>query len=242
MRERLAEHAPTLRRDASVHISRRDADLLVDLERIGLHVSSIALAGEPRRALRRLRRSYGELEWVGVDCRPLETRRQVSAIAALLREEFSRNPQFGDFVPSRRFLSAHSTVLRGEIECASGNQWVLVHGSKVVGHFGFSYIPRSSFGQPIGAFGVTLHRDVQGMGLAKVAYATMLERMVKLGIRMVLGMTSQPPVMHLSAIMGRSLFGYELRAGRAWFPREHFCYPRGYPRTRLTPAVRRAST
>jgi hypothetical protein len=225
MRECIARHADALRGEVSVHVSVRDADLLLDLERIGVHTRSIWLAGHPKRLLSRLRRAYGALEWEGIECRPLETKRQIAAMTALTREEFSRNPQFGERAASRRFLRAHFDDLARELAAGKRNRWVLMRGSELVGHFGFPHRPMSSFGSSVAAFGVTLRRDIQGKGYAKVAYRTMLDRMNELGVRLVIGMTAQPPVMHLSAVMGRRLFGYELSAGPATFAREHFRYP-----------------
>lgn len=225
IRERLAAHRRLFTDEVAAHVTLRDEHLVPDLERAGMHLDSIQLAGDPRRALHRLRRRYGEPGWTSVECRPLESLRQVRAVVALTRAEFTRNPRFGAFASRPRFVRSFTAALRADLDRAIGNQWVLVRGSDVVGHFGFNHFAQSALGCSVAAFGVTLDRSLQGAGLAKIAYRTMLERMVELDVGLVVGITAQPPVMHMSAVMGRRLIGYEMSTGRAWFPREHFQYP-----------------
>ena len=233
LRTKLLERRAFFNEDTLLQLDGELRSLLPTLARCGVHVHSLILSGDPGASLRALERHYRELDWEStIDFRVerIRTTAQAAAILRIIREEFTRNPQFGSFLATPIYLKRERARLLEECRQPYGKYTtyvILDRTNRVRGAFGFERRPRASrVGQTNAGVFLDFGRDIQGRGLARRAYATMFRRMIELGIRVYIGGTAQKPVLKLSRLMGRPRFEYAMSGGRPYFPLRYFRYPK----------------
>ena len=223
MKKKLNSHAKWFGRPFSVRLDSGNRALLPFFRKHGVHIQSVLLGGCPQVASRELKKHYGVLDWGAhpeFEISEVRTETEVDAVIQIMRKEFARNPQFGDFVGSAAFLA----IEKREILKNLHTNFLIHSQGKIVGHFGV-IIHRSVFlGKSEASLGINFSRSIQGKGLAKFAYAKLLHLAAKRGVDLISGGTSQKPVLKLSKIMKRPLLSYQLQSKDPYFPASYFKY------------------
>ena len=223
---KLRAHADLLGKGTTVNLAPEDAKLLPTFARLGIHPEALVLAGDPRRALRGLRRVYGDLGGAelpdGLRIAPVTTAAHVRESLRIIETEFRRNPRFGWFVASPHFLGILRQKLEGARKERRPSEFVVLDGRRVVGHFGFHFKKTGWLGRPTADLGLNFSAELQGRGFAKHAYHHLLTQAAARGARIFVGSTGQTPVLRLSQVMERRIIAYSLRAGEPLFPPGHF--------------------
>jgi len=201
--------------------------LLAPLYEAGVHIDSVVLWGTSRAALAALERRHPSLDWpleYAID--PVRTESHVLAALALLTAEFTRNPQFGQFVTDPKFLERERQGLREHARAGAATKFVIQMDGRIVGYFGMAVIRQHPVWGSVGSPMLCFDPRFQGRGLSKYAYATLLRRMRALRVPTFIGHTAQPPTMRTGQEMEREVFSYSMRNGVADFPLSHFRYAR----------------
>lgn len=194
--------------------------LLPALLKSGFSIDSLILDGDPRgslKALLRKQRPPTDLSHLGLQFRPA-TRNDIANILEISRKEFSRNPQYGWFCASPKFLRAQRKELTDAIRAGDHSHYVIERSGKFLGYFGSDATNRAK------QAGISLifDRKIQGKGIAKTAYLILLNDMVRKKVARYRGGTSQLPVMNIAKLMNRRLVLILLRYHAGYFPKEHF--------------------
>ncbi len=107
------------------------------------------------------------------------------------------------------------------LECS----WVIRSGGERLGAFGLSpYFDHPIYGNVAG-IDVMLEPEIQGNGVGRAAYATMMKRAAELQIENIRGTTSNPAVVHMAVGMNRQLNGWFFRRRGPYLPATAFDYP-----------------
>lgn len=189
----------------------------------GVGIDSLQLFGRPKEALARLladRDVPRDLSQWGVSSEPL-TPELIDAVLALSRETFRREPQYCWFGANEAFLRYKKAELERDLAHASHVQRVLFRDGRVVGHCSASVRPDDPLWGPIAGLSLNLVPELRGRGMLRALYRDLLEAAVERGARAMKGGTSQPPVIHLAALMKRPLHALVLRRN-ARTPESHF--------------------
>lgn len=191
----------------------------------GLGIDSIVLLGETEAALDALvaDRDPPPLEAFGLTAGPVETADEADAVTALTRDAFTCEPGWCWFGARPRNLAR----LRAGLLVGAGGRdpddltEVVRRDGRVVGCVQLDVERDSALWGTLSGVGLVLHPDERGRGLLASLYRRAFERLRAAGVPRFKGGTSQPPVMRLGRLMGRTLHAVHLRVG-ATFPRGHF--------------------
>ena len=190
------------------------------LQRRGFGVDSITLLGRPGVALSRL-----------ISDRPIRALpsnlrfepmlpKHVDPVLELQREVFTASPEFCFFGANKRYLRDRRPILLAQLEPPDHLERVLLLNDEPVGHVGATVDPDNAFWGPCAGMSLLLAPRLQGRGLLRALYATLLSGMVERGARTFKGGTNQPPVLKLARVMGRPLESLLMRPGGSLQPRQ----------------------
>jgi hypothetical protein len=213
--ELLADPPPGL--ELSLAAADREHLPLVDDD--ASHVHCAILGGRVHTA----RRGLGavdvaaSLEAEGLGLRRLEAE-DVDTVLGWKRAWFTAHPEFGSHCASPAYLDAERAEMTEELAADVHDLWVLTRRGDPAGFFSFVPCESASWGR-FGSLDLLLTAPLRGRGLARVAYAHMLERMRDRGVVALRGGTSQPGVLHLARVMKRPTVAWVIKAGPAVVPR-----------------------
>lgn len=175
----------------------------------GFGIDSVSMLGAPALALTRLMADRPvDREHPAVRIAPL-TPADVDAVVDLSRQVFRETPAYCWFGANPVFLEARALDLG---QPARGPREVLWRDDRVVGFWSAEVDPSPFWGRAAGMDFVLLP-EIHGLGLARVGYRRLLEGLVADEVPIFKGGTNQPPVLHLSRLMGR-------RPWQTWIRRE----------------------
>ena len=196
-------------------------ELFHRLVELGLGVDSVILVGDTRSSLSRLANSEKNAAGQDVDIRKL-TWKDIDAVVELERVVNTATPQFCWFGRTESFLQQERDRLsRYFSEESLDVRNVIVNGdNEVVGYFGASVDNNPHWGR-CGGMVFVLAPELQGKGLARQLYLTVLRQMLDRGVSRFKGGTSQPGIMKLSRVMGREVAAWVFRRGTP-FSVSHF--------------------
>lgn len=183
------------------------------LARGDLGINAVVQVGRVEHALRNL----GEVPALpeGVTMR-VQRPTDVDALIALRLEVFRKEPDYFWFGASDAFVERARQVIVANGEKEHG--WVLVRDGRVVGQFEYTdRNPCVHHGRSAG-IGLIFDESLRGLGLSKIAYATLLGSMAAEGIPWFKGTTARKPVLHLGRRMGRGVIGVWLRRNHTFPP------------------------
>jgi len=228
IRTLLKKHRAFFTSEFVMLLDAQNLNFLEDLSSLNIHIESVILAGEPRKAILSLKKKYGNLKWekyTEFPGRELRTAKEVDAVMKTLKREFTRDPQFGWFVASKAFLARERKMLNRERKKPLATHFIIINDrGNIAGHFGFEIDQNNIFGHRMASMALNFDQSIQGKGLAKLAYFLLLKKMIKLKIGIFQGGTSQKPVLALSRTMRRLLVSYAMKKGKPHFLREYFLY------------------
>jgi hypothetical protein len=213
--ELLADPPPGL--ELSLAAADREHLALVDDD--VAHVHCAILAGRVHAARRGLGPVdvAGRLAEEGLALRRLRAA-DVDTVLGWKRSWFTAHPEFGSHCASPAYLEAERAEMAEELAAAEHDLWVLTRRGKPSGFFSFVPCESASWGR-FGSLDLMLTAPLRGRGLARVAYAHMLERMRARGVVALRGGTSQPGVLHLARVMKRPTVAWVIKDGPAVVPR-----------------------
>lgn len=216
----LKEEKSSLDDNTFIFLAASYANFLPELFELGFSVDSLILEGDPKKALKLLKRNLNppeDLRHLGLSIRRAE-KKDISKILKLSKTEFTRNPQFGWFCASPKFLKAQRIELTRGMRRKDHSHYVIEKGKNFLGYFG------SDASREKKLAGITLLFDpaIQGKGAVKTAYYILLKDMVLKNVSDFRGGTSQTPVLKISKIMGRRMVSCLLRFQKSAFPKDHF--------------------
>ncbi len=208
--------------------------LLPALAEADLHLQLLVLWGDPEASLRRLtetERPSPDLETHGLSLSPLRDAEQVDQILELRKRYFSENPEHGALNAQRAITeevqAAIDQFVGGQLRDAAasplGTHFVFARENEILGSFELNLDQDHPLFGVCAGVGIMLHPSIHGLGLGRLAYRTLLERMVALKVRVFRGITANAAVIHLARRMKRPLRGFKLGLGQRFGP-EHFRY------------------
>ncbi|MCA9618347.1 MAG: GNAT family N-acetyltransferase [Myxococcales bacterium] len=212
--EQLREMAPTLDPSFSVVIDPAHAGVISLLRDTRLQPRMRLLHGPPGRALEGLRSGGIPAETLhGLTVEPFDAPRHLEAIVALLRDVFTERPELGMLPPALAVTPAIQARLddfsRENLRDESSEVLVVMHGDQVVGQAS-AHVRQDDLVGRVGGVAIALAPSVRGRGVGKALYEKLLERLVAQDVDLLRGRTANPAVIHLAAVMGRELRGFEV--------------------------------
>ena len=211
--EQLAELAPSFDATLELRLDAAHQALLPLLGDAHLAPRLTLLHGAPRDALLGL----GQTREIPPSLRiaPLQHERHFEAIATMLRDAFRESPALGFLSPGvvvtpeiqeRLDTFTHARLLRMRDE---GTSFVVLRGDDVVGEGGFDLRDDALLGT-VGGLSICLAPDVRGHGIGQAIYARLFERMLACDVRVIVGRTANPAILHLAKRMQREVRGWQL--------------------------------
>ena len=211
----LARELPRMTSPLDAMIDAHYPDAIRAMLVAGLGLDSVQLVGSPTRALEAL----GDATHAGLELRPLR-RADLDRTAEFERDLFAREPQWCFFGASRGFVASRRATLETSLsEPGSVERSVYLEG-QYVGHASATVQRHGLFGELAGmSFG--LDPRARGRGLLRPMYRHLLEAALEHGADCFRGGTSQPPVLHLAKVMGRTPQAWLMRRSVPFTP-DHF--------------------
>jgi GNAT superfamily N-acetyltransferase len=209
-----------------------DLDLVLDaryreayraLRKRGVGLDSLQLFGDPREGLSRLladRDVPSDLSRWGFELTPLEPH-EIDEVIALSRASFVREPQYCWFGANESFLVNKRAELERDLASDAHVQRVVRTKDGIRGHFSASVRRDDPLWGPVAGMSLNFAPELRGRGMLRAVYRHLLEAAIDRGARAIKGGTSQPPVLHLAAVMRRPLHAVIMRRG-AKTPEAHF--------------------
>ena len=206
-----------------IHLGRAYRPLLGRLQGMGLGLDAIVVIGEVGPSLDRLVAATNpppDLNHLGLSFKRLSSAQEVDAVIELKRLVFSAQPEFCFFGAWPSYLACERGALLEGIG-SSDPAWLIVRGGDILGYFSAHLSQEPPFWGSRAGLDVILHPSIQGQGIIKTIYRTLLGELRDRGVRHFIGGTSQPSVLGLSKIMERETLEYIVRP-HASFDLEHF--------------------
>jgi len=196
--------------------------LVPTLYEVGLGIDALGLLGSTQSALEALDQhqpTTEDLRALGCTVVPLDLTR-IDDVVALRERTFKALPEYCWFGANPGHLTAHRARLVSDIK--TPHAWyVILKDSELVGHFGSAVTLNNPMWGAVGGLELYFDAELRGRGIARFAYRHTLATLRAHGVLVFKGITAQPPVMHLSKMMGRRLFEIHLHNTPSFQP-EHF--------------------
>lgn len=224
--DRLKKHLPFFEPSTMLEIPHYLQHLLPKFYSLGYFIDTVRTVGSPGVAYKRLmeaRAPEDNLDRLGLSVSKLRSVAELRQVEEIERAEFKRNPQFGWFVNSEKFLDQMFEMRKNNANDPSSCLRVIKRGNEVLGYFGYNRQPGFFNGSTVGSDFV-FHRRIQGKGISHVGYRILLEHMIQNKVDFFYGNTSQKPILKLAKIMGRVPQTYMIRAGKGAFSAKYFRY------------------
>lgn len=202
-------------------------DLLPCIDGVRAHVHTCLLQGTPRRALRGLGDGQEEarrLAASGLRIAPLESPEEVERVLSWKRDWFSRHPEYGWFCGHPHFLGAQREEMLRDLAEPGGGHYLFWRGDEPVGYFASTSSGESPVWGRVAGMDLQFQPELQGRGLARVAYRRLVLDMLRQKVRTFRGGTSQHGVLALGRTMGRAPLAWCVREGPARIERAELEY------------------
>jgi len=207
--------------DADIQVSAAHVPVMEQLLAMGLGSEAVILMGDPRTALTRLVETCDPPVEAGPGLliRQLQPD-QIEETCRLRARVFTAEPAYCWFGMQPAFLEMTRTQIAEDLASAIPSYRAIMEGDQLVGFFGADVGSDPRWGKVAG-LDLVFDVSIRGRGLVKTAYRIMLTDFVRAGVDVFKGGTSQPAVMSLGRLMGRTLRAVALRRNAAFEPR-HF--------------------
>lgn len=147
---------------------------------------------------------------------------EISAVLKLFKQEFGKNPQFGEWAGKPGYLRAIGQDMIAALSSGKLESFVIKQKRKILGYFGTYSSPANARYPSMAGIEIVLDRSIQGKGIAKICYRMMFEHLSKTRIKLVKGGTSQPAVLALAKAFKRQPFAYLMKFNSKYFSSNHF--------------------
>lgn len=226
MKEKILSHRALYPVNNSLGVSGADKKLRDFLLKRGFHIQAIILEGKTGFCLKNLRKKNSKpVLPAGLRLERLKTKKQLEEVLALEHRIFRKNPEYGFYSEFEETVDVHRKEMLGAMKNGDDLFYVFLDRSnKILGFFGGFLNRKDPLHGSSAGVSLVFDEKIQGKGLSKLAYHTLLEDLVKEKISVFTGGTSQKSVMKVSKLMGRKAIAWCLRYGEGKFPPSYFRY------------------
>lgn len=185
-------------------------DLLPDLEAAGLRVELEVSVGATRTAHRRSRGDPTFAER-GIDCKPLETAAEADAAFEILRAELRGNPAYAWLAVRPEYLELRNQQLRDSAGDPGAQSLLLLEAGRVQGLASATTKLEDPVWGTSARTEIFLAQALRGRGLTRAVYRELHCELQEARVRVLVGGSSHPAMLHLYQAWGRRAFSYLLR-------------------------------